>query len=441
MMFIPNYATRKQHLLTLKKALQANEENIYKALYTDLKKNKEEAFVTEFGFAMAELRHTLRNLKQWMRKKAVPTNLMNLPSSSYTIPQPVGTALVIGPWNYPLQLTITPLIGALAAGNKVILKPSEHAPATAHVIQKIISENFETDHIQVLLGDGQQVIPTLINSTTINHIFFTGSTAVGKKIYQLAAEKLIPVTLELGGKSPCIVSPSANLKGAAKRIAVSKFSNCGQMCVAPDYLLVHKSIKEKFIDQLQNTITQFFGTDPQQNENYGKIINENHFKRLTKLLVNNKPIFGGEAKPENLYIQPTLVNEPAADSELMQQEIFGPILPIITYQTNEEALAVINKNPNPLAFYYYGTSKTDETYFINQVPFGGGCINNSAFHLTNYNLPFGGLGNSGIGSYHGYKSFEIFSHFKSVLKTPSWFFPPLLFPPFKGKLKWYKKLI
>ena len=432
---------RKQQLQKLKTIVLKYEHELHEALYLDLKKSKEEVWVTEIGFFLTELKATLNNIDKWMKPERVKTNLLNLPSSSYIYYEPLGVVLIIAPWNYPFQLLFTPLIGAIAAGNCVVLKPSEFTPATAAVMKKIIEEIFDENYILYVEGDGATVVPEMINNFVFDHIFYTGSTAVGKIIYQLAAKNLVPVTLELGGKSPCVVDDSANIKIAAKRIAVTKFSNCGQMCVAPDYILVHEKVKDKLIEELKKYIQQFYDNDSSQSYNYGKIINEKQFDRIAKYLEDGNIVFGGKFDKKKLYIQPTIIEVKNLNTSIMQDEIFGPLLPIITFKTKDEALEIINKNPNPLAFYIFTTSTTEENFWLTHVAAGGACVNNASWHLTNHHLPFGGRGFSGLGNYHGKFSFKTFSHAKAVLKTPNWFNPAMKYPPFKGKLGLFKKII
>jgi aldehyde dehydrogenase (NAD+) len=335
----------------------------------------------------------------------------------------------------------TPFAGALAAGNCVVLKPSEFAPATATVMEKIITETFSKDHVLLVQGDGAEVVPALMQHFKFDHVFYTGSTGVGKKEYQMAADQLTPATLELGGKSPCVIAPDANLKVAARRVAMTKFSNAGQMCVAPDYVLVHHAIKDAFINELKTTITHFFSEDPATSYNYGKIINERQFNRLLRYLEHGTVIYGGQHNVETHYIAPTLLENINLDEAVMGEEIFGPVLPLIAYETFEEAKALISKNREPLAFYIFTESNETAQRWICDVPFGGGCVNNASWHLTNPHLPFGGRGNSGIGHYHGRYSFDVFTHLKGILNTPTWFDPKLKYPPFNGKLKLLKKLI
>ena len=432
---------REDQLSKLKNAVLQHEQELYDALYTDLKKSKEEVWVTEIGFFLTELKNTIKNLSSWMKPKCVRTNLLNLPSSSYIYHEPLGVVLIIAPWNYPFQLLFTPLIGAIAAGNCVVLKPSEFTPATAAIMKKIITQTFDENFIFYVEGDGATVVPEMLNNFVFDHVFYTGSTAVGKIIYQLAAKNLVPVTLELGGKSPCVVDDTANIKIAAKRIAITKFSNCGQMCVAPDYILVHESKQAELIEALKKYIQQFYDADSSQSYNYGKIINEKQFDRIVKYLDDGKIIFGGNQNRNELYIQPTLIEVKDINTSIMHDEIFGPILPIITYQTKEQSAEIIKKNRNPLAFYIFTTSSTEEKFWLTNVAAGGACVNNASWHLTNHHLPFGGRGFSGLGNYHGKFSFKTFSHAKAVLKTPNWFDPAMKYPPFKGKLNLFKKII
>ena len=378
---------------------------------------------------------TLRNLRAWMEPEPVSTNLLNLPSSSRVLREPLGVVLAIGPWNYPFQLLFTPLLGAIAAGNCVVLKPSEFAPATATVMQKIIESTFPKDYILYVPGDGATVIPDMMNHFRFDHVFYTGSTTVGRIVYKMAAEQLVPVTLELGGKSPCVVDSDANINIAAKRIAMTKFSNAGQMCVAPDYVLVHASKKEELVTSLKNKILQFFGTAPEESENYGKMINEKQFDRVVNYLSQGNLLHGGRSDKNKLFIEPSLLNGVSIDSPVMKDEIFGPVLPILSFNTKKEALDIIAQNPNPLAFYIFTSNSDTEKQWLDAVPSGGACVNNASWHLTNPGLPFGGRGFSGTGAYHGKYSFDTFSHKKAVMKTPTWFDPFIKYPPFNGRLR------
>jgi aldehyde dehydrogenase (NAD+) len=434
------YEFRKQQLIKLKNALYRREKEIYEALYTDLKKNPEECWVTEIGFVISEINYALKNLRRWMRKKSVGTNLLNFPSKSYILNEPLGVVLIIGPWNYPLQLLLAPLIGAIAAGNCAVLKPSEFATATAALLQKIIDEAFEKKYITLVQGDGASVIPSMMTDFRFDHIFYTGSTYVGTIIYQAAAKKLIPVTLELGGKSPCIIENDADIKIAAKRVALTKFSNAGQMCVAPDFVLVHQDVLEGFLRHLKQSVEDFYNTEPLR-KSYSKIINRNQFNRLVGYANSGTVVYGGHHDVENLFFEPTIITNVAPDAQIMKEEIFGPILPVIAWQNEEEVYKMIQQQSNPLALYVFTSSRAKEEKWIRTIAFGGGCINNASWHLTNHHLPFGGRGNSGMGNYHGKFSFETFSHKKAIMKTPTWFDPALKYPPFKGKLNLFKKII
>jgi aldehyde dehydrogenase (NAD+) len=434
-------AFRKEQLTALKNAIKKNEAAINEALYADLHKSPEEVWVAETGIVLAEINNALKNLHRWMRPKKVSTNLLNLPSSSRIEAEPFGVTLIIAPWNYPFQLLLNPLVGAIAAGNCAVLKPSELAPATSALLKKLIDETFAPSYIACLEGDGAEVVPALLKDGKFDHVFYTGSTAVGRIVYKMAADQLIPVTLELGGKSPCVIESDASLSVAAKRIALTKYNNAGQICVAPDYILVHASVKEKFVAELKKTLTQFFSEQPEQSPHYGRIINQKQFDRLVNYLSQGKVVYGGQHDRPTKFIAPTLLEAVSLDSPLMNEEIFGPLLPILSYQTREEAVAIINRHPNPLAFYVYTNSRSNEKEWLQQVPAGGACVNNSIFHLLNHHLPFGGRGNSGLGAYHGKYSFDTFSHQKAVLRTPVWPDPSVKYPPFKGKLGLFKKLI
>lgn len=436
-----SYEWRRQQLLQLKDALLRHEQDIYEALYADLKKNPEECWVTEIGFVLSELNFALRNLKRWMRPKRVRTNLLNLPSRSRIHAEPMGVVLIIGPWNYPLQLLIAPLVGALAAGNCALLKPSEVAPATAALVERLVAATFSPTEVSVVQGEGAAVIPTLMQGFRFDHVFYTGSTAVGRLIYQLAADQLVPVTLELGGKSPCVVEADANLRIAARRIALTKFSNAGQMCVAPDFLLVHRSVADALLQELKGAIGSFYNSQSVRDYHYGKIINERQYQRLLLYLQEGTVVYGGGTDAAAHFIEPTLLTDLRPNARVLQEEIFGPVLPILTWERREEAEALIARQGDPLAFYIFTEDKRKAQQWIERVPFGGGCINNASWHLTNPRLPFGGRGPSGTGRYHGRFSFDTFSHKKSILDTPTWFDPDIKYPPFKGKLKWFRRII
>jgi aldehyde dehydrogenase (NAD+) len=435
----PNF--RIAQLRLLKSAILKYEQEISEALFTDLKKSKEESFAAETGLILKEISVALKNLQRWMRPVGVKTNLLNFPSSSRILPQPKGVVLIISPWNYPFLLSFGPLIGSIAAGNCMVLKPSELAPASSALMAKIIRETFAPDYIRVYEGEGHDLVPALMNQFHFDHIFYTGSTEVGTIIYQSAAKKLIPVTLELGGKSPVVVEADADFKTSARRIALGKFLNAGQTCVAPDYLLVHNDIRKEFIAELKKVIRLFFGDDPKNSPDYGRIINENRFDQIISYLSDGELVTGGEHDRSDLFIAPAVLKNVSPDAGIMQKEIFGPVLPVFGFDSAEEALSLINRHKNPLALYVFTSSRARQKYWTEQVAFGGGCINNTIWHLSNPYLPFGGTGNSGIGAYHGKYSFDIFSHWKSLMKTPAWFDPGFKYPPYKGKLKWLRFLI
>lgn len=435
------YAFRKQQLQLLQQALLKYDAEICEALKTDLKKSPEEAYATETAMVLAEIRVALKKLQKWMKPAKARTNMVNLPSSGKIYRDPLGVVLIIAPWNYPLQLLLAPLVGAIAAGNCVVLKPSELAPATSLMLEMIIRKTFRDDYIKLIPGDGAEVVPQLMQSFRFDHIFYTGSTGVGRIIYQQAAKVLIPVTLELGGKSPAVIESDADIKTTARRIALGKFTNAGQTCVAPDYLLVHESIKERFLEELKETIGRFFGDDSSVSNSYGKIINERRFDTLAGYLTQGRIVFGGRHDRRSLYIEPTLMEDIAEGSALMSTEIFGPILPVYSFSNMDSALELIRKNPDPLAFYVFTGDAGKEKKWIEAVRFGGGCVNNTLWHVANHHLPFGGIGNSGMGAYHGRYSFDVFTHAKPVMKTPTWIDPNIKYPPWEGKLKWIKRLM
>lgn len=435
------YNFRLEQLKKLKQALLAREDEIYAALYSDLKKSKEEAYATELGLVIAELNLSIKKLGKWMRPHTVKTDLLNLPSSSKIYHDPLGVVLIISPWNYPLQLLLIPLIGAIAGGNCAVVKPSELAPATAVILEKIIKESFNEAYVMLLQGDGAAVIPAMMESFRFDLVFYTGSIPVGKIIYQLAARDLIPCVLELGGKSPAIVEADANLNIAARRIVMGKLINVGQTCIAPDYLLVQQSVKELLLQKIKAAIVQFYGDDPSKSYDYGKIINDKRFDKLIEYKLQGKLLLGGESDKTTGYIAPTIIEVEDLNLPVMNEEIFGPILPVITFNTTMEAMQIIQHNANPLAFYLFTGSKSKEAEWINAIPFGGGCINNTDYHFTNHYLPFGGVGNSGIGAYHGRFTFNTFTRQKPVMKTPGWFDPSFKYPSFKGRLKLFKWFI
>lgn len=436
-----SYEFRRRQLKNLKSSILNHEQDLYDALYTDLKKSKEETWVTETGMVIAELNTALKHLRRWMAPEHVSTNLLNLPSGSKVLREPMGVVLIIGPWNYPFQLLINPLVGAIASGNCVVLKPSEFAPATDSVMKRIIEEVFPQEYILYVPGEGATVIPGMMNHFSFDHVFYTGSTTVGRIIYKMAADRLVPVTLELGGKSPCIVEEDANIKIAAKRIVMTKFSNAGQMCVAPDYLLVHEHVKDEMLAAMKETILKFYGEKPEESYNYGKMINEKQFNRVVKFLGDGTIYHGGRSDAGSLFIEPTILVNVRPGAEVMKEEIFGPVLPVISFKNREDAKSIIAQHPNPLSMYIYTSSRTRENEWLAEIPSGGACVNNSSWHLTNHHLPFGGRGFSGTGCYHGHYTFETFSHKKAVMRTPTWFDPSIKYPPLKGRLNLFKKII
>jgi aldehyde dehydrogenase (NAD+) len=435
------YEFRKEQLQKLKATVQKYEIEIFEALYKDLRKSKEESYISENGFFLAEASGTIKHLSRWMAPQKVGTNWFNFPSKSFVMAEPLGVVLIISPWNYPFNLLFTPLIGAIAAGNCVVVKPSEMSPATTAITKKIIEETFNPQYILFTEGDGATLVPELMNNFVFDHVFYTGSTAVGKIIYELAAKNLVPVTLELGGKSPCVIESDADIKIAAKRITMTKFLNAGQTCVAPDYLLVHETVRAKLVAAIIENIKKSFGDEAQKADFFGRIINEKQFNRIEKYLANSDILFGGKTDNTDLYIEPTLIALSDTNSAVMQEEIFGPILPIISFTNMQDAVKIINKNKNPLAFYLFTSSQEKENNWLNAVAFGGGCVNNAALHLANDKLPFGGRGASGMGNYHGKFSFDTFSHKKSVMKTPTWFDPYIKYPPFTNRLNLFKKVM
>lgn len=430
---------RLERLRTLRKAVEENEDEIMNALKEDLNKSPFESYATEIGFVLDEIKYYLKQLPGWVKRKRVKTPLMHFLSSSYIYTEPYGITLIISPWNYPFQLALVPLIGSIAAGNCAIIKPSEYSPNTSAIIEKIISGYFEKSHVAVVQG-GVEVSKELLKRK-FDYIFFTGSTTVGKKIMKAAAEHLTPVTLELGGKSPCIVGETADLKLAARRTVWGKFLNAGQTCVAPDYIMVQRCVKEKFIKNMKEYIIEFYGTNSLQNDEYPKIINADHFQRLIGLMNSGNIVYGGRHNEQSLKIEPTIIDNVSWDSVIMEEEIFGPLLPILEFDDLEDVVRKVNQKPKPLALYLFTTEKKREEYILESISFGGGCINDTIVHLASQHMPFGGVGESGIGSYHGKNSFDTFSHKKSIMKKSNLFDIPLRYPPYKKWLSLLKKIM
>lgn len=426
---------RIESLKKLKKAILQNEQNIKDALKKDLNKSYSESYMTEIGMTLSELSYVMKHTKKWAKKKIVPTPIVHFPSISFKSPEPYGIALILAPWNYPFMLIMEPLIGAISSGNTVILKPSEFAPYTAKVIDKIIKSCFEKEYIAVVQGD-KEVSQELIDSK-VDYIFYTGGTKVGKIVMESAAKNLVPVTLELGGKSPCIIDEKYNTKLAAKRLVFGKLLNAGQTCIAPDYVLVNKKVKKELIKWIEYYLKIFLGEDILSNEDYPKIINQRHFERLLSLLDKQKILIGGKQDILNLKIEPTIIDNPSRESKVMNEEIFGPVLPIIEYEEITEAIKYINSFEKPLALYLFTNNKKIEKKILNEISFGGGCINDTIIHIANSNIAFGGVGYSGVGGYHGKASFDTFSHTRSITKKFSLDLP-LRYMPYQT---WKDKLV
>lgn len=432
---------RIEQLKKLQTLIQIHEADINTALKQDLHKAPMEAFISEIMIVNEEIDYIIKNLKKWAKpqKTSTPFPLL-FPGSSYIYHDPYGCALIIAPWNYPFQLLMSPLIGAIAAGNCAIIKPSDMAINTADIITKIINDNFPSEFITSIEANAEQTNQLL--QEKFDYIFFTGGTRVGQIVMEAAAKHLTPLTLELGGKSPCIIDQSTNLDYAARRIVWGKFMNAGQTCIAPDYLYVHQSCKNIFIEKLKETIKQFYTDNAKTNESYGRIINQKHFSRLENLMHAGKILFGGDINESELYISPTLIDGVNWNDPIMQEEIFGPLLPILSFDSINEVITMVNTHPKPLALYLFTNDKETESKVLNQISFGGGCVNDCVMHVANYHLPFGGVGASGLGAYHGKNSFETFSHSKGVYKK-SWLYDiKLAYPPFSSrKMRWLKALL
>ena len=437
-----SYEFRLEQLRKLKEGIKKNETYIIDALTMDLGKPEFESYTAEIGVIYQEINSAIKNLKKWMKRKIVPTPIFLLPAISYIYSEPKGVVLIVAPWNYPFQLIMSPLIGAIAAGNCAVLKPSNKSIRTQHIISKIIEDTFDENYISFVEGHGSSTVNPLIENYRFDHIFFTGSVNVGKIILELAAKHLTTVTLELGGKSPAIIHSDSDIDIAAKRIAWSKFYNVGQTCIAPDYVLVHESLKEEFIIKLQSYIKKYYGEHAEESSNYGRIISNDRFDKLISLLDKGNIISGGRSHRKIKYIEPTLIDGVDINSKIMKEEIFGPILPILTYEDISEVVKIIRLNRYPLALYLFTKDKNIEDYIIESIEFGGGCINHAISHVINSNLPFGGVGFSGMGNYHSKYSFNTFSHQKSIFKALTKFELNLKFPPYSEmKLKLAKKFL
>lgn len=426
------YAFRYQMLQKLRDAIVTFQDEAMEALQADLGKSQTEAILTEIWFTLNELKFTMKHLKQWMKPKKKQTTIFNQLGKSYIVPTPLGVTLILSPWNYPFQLTLCPLIGAIASGSTVVIKPSEYANATANVLEKIITSAFDPQYITIFQGGIDQAAVLL--KMNFDHIFFTGSTKVGKIILEHASATLAKVTLELGGKSPCIVDQTANIKQAAKRIAFGKTVNSGQTCIAPDYILCHISIKNELIAALSEAFSKMYQNNYVNNPEYGRIVTEFHFNRIKNHIHPNKVLYGGVVNAMTQKIAPTILSADLNDP-VMHEEIFGPILPVLTYESIIDIKHIISHNPNPLACYVFSHNKKWINHLLASISFGGGCINDVLSHVVGHHLPFGGVKESGHGAYHGYASFQAFSHMKSIYHKTDWFDIPIKYPPYSKQTK------
>tara|TARA_R110000868_G_scaffold21785_2_gene90283 strand:+ start:4124 stop:5500 length:1377 start_codon:yes stop_codon:yes gene_type:complete len=431
-----NVEFRLRQLKRVKTILKENEHLLYEAIYKDFKKSQFETYTTELSLLYHEINQFIKNIKKWSKRKKVATGMANFPAKSYIIPEPLGVTLVIGAWNYPYQLSLLPAITSIAAGNTVILKPSELPVNTSKVMAKLINDNFPENYFHVVEGGVEET--NLLLENRFDKIFFTGSIPVGKIIYKAAAKHLTPVTLELGGKSPTFVLADADLKITAKRIVWSKFINAGQTCISPDYVLVDNHIEQPFLEALKMEIEASFENKQAIGENYLQIINTKNHERLSKLIESGQVYFGGNINQEERFISPTILHNVSFADEVMKDEIFGPILPVISFDNLENTIKEVKARPKPLSCYVYSKNKKAIQHLLKTLSFGGGAVNDSVMHLTNSKLPFGGVGYSGIGSYHGKAGFDSFTHYKSILDKPFWFEPNIKYPPYSN---WKKAII
>ena len=419
---------RKAALKRLEASILAHEKEVCQALTEDLGKSETEGYMCEVGLTLAEIRGLYRNVKAYSKTKRVPVSMANFPAKGYLVQEPYGVTLVMSPWNYPFMLAMEPLAGAIAAGNCCVVKPSAYAPATSAVIAAIVKECFPEGYVAVIEG-GRQENQELLEQR-FDYIFFTGSVSVGKLVMEQAAKHLTPVTLELGGKSPCIIDQTADLPLAAKRLAFGKYLNAGQTCVAPDYVLVHRDVHDGLLALLAGEIAAFYGSDPLACPDYGRIVNEKHFHRLMGLMDSGRVVCGGTGSAETLQIAPTVLADVSPDSPVMSEEIFGPVLPVLAYESLDEAVAFVNARPKPLALYLFTTDKAAERRVLRDCSFGGGCINDTIIHLATSDMGFGGVGESGMGSYHGKLSFDTFTHYKSIVKKSNRLDLPVRYQPY-----------
>lgn len=434
-----NISSRKEALIKLLDVIIKHENEIIQALYDDFKKPPFESIATETNYVISELKDTIKNIHKWSKIRRVLPSILNFPSTDYIVKEPYGKVLIIAPWNYPFQLAICPLVSAVAAGNQVVLKPSELTPKTSAILLKIIGKVFQHQHVKVIEG-GVETAQKLL-AQRWDYIFFTGSVAVGKIVAKAAAEHLTPVTLELGGKNPCIIDETANLKLAAKRIVWGKFLNAGQTCIAPDYILIQEDMKSHFVEFLKKEITKSYGKNPKESPDFARIVNEKNCLRLMSLIEPEKVIFGGETDIEDCFIAPTLIEENSLDTLLMREEIFGPLLPIITYKEEKEIAQTISRYEKPLALYVFTDDRKFARKIVTSFSFGGGCVNDTVIHFANKRLPFGGVGHSGIGAYHGQLSFDTFSHHKGIVKKANWLDLHLRYAPYANKIETLKKIL
>lgn len=430
---------RKNNLKKLYEGIQRFEEEIFQALKLDLNKSVHESFTTEVGYVLKEISFQLKHMSSWSKPKRVRTALTHFGSKGRVVPEPYGVTLIIAPWNYPFQLAIAPLVGALAAGNTIVLKPSELTPSVSKVLKRMLGELFPEELVAVVEGGVEE--STSLLREPIDYIFFTGSVGVGKVVMEAAAKQLTPLTLELGGKSPCIVHKDAKIEMTARRIVWGKFLNAGQTCVAPDYMYVHSSVKEKLIEAMRHEITEQYSKEPLQNENYVRIVSERHFERLCRFLQDGQVVIGGNYKKDTLHIEPTVLADITWQDAVMEDEIFGPILPIIEYDNIEDVIGTIQQHPKPLALYVFSEDKEVQKKVTSNISYGGGCINDVVYHLATPYLPFGGVGSSGLGGYHGKESFRTFSHYKSILAQSTAFDMKIRYSSTKSALKFIRKLL
>ena len=429
---------RLASLAKFRQQILLHEQEINEALKADLNKSPFESYMSEIGIVLDELRFVTKHLRKWARDQRVPTPLSQFKSTSFMHPEPYGVVLIMSPWNYPFMLTLDPLVGAIAAGNCVVLKPSAYSPATSAIITKLAEKSFDPGHVAVVQG-GRKENQALLDQK-FDYIFFTGGTTVGREVMTKAARHLTPMTLEMGGKSPCIVDATANIPVAAKRLAFGKFLNAGQTCVAPDYLFVHRDVREQLTEELRKNVQEFFGDDPLENPEYPKIINEKHYLRIQGLITGEKVVFGGEAR--HGQIAPTLLADVSPEAPVMQEEIFGPVLPMMEYTDLETVISFIRSRPKPLALYLFTNDHQTERKVLDQVSFGGGCVNDTIIHLATTHMPFCGVGESGMGGYHGKFSFDTFSHYKSIVKKATWIDLPMRYHPYTpGNFKLLKMFL